>query len=761
MKFTKIFITYLFKYLLAFLLIFSFSFIIFSVSRNNIKTYILKQTNTELQDGIHTMKEALDKMTLTSQLVYQNTDFQKLILFEEDTDTPQILLKLRNSNDHFAETCSLISDIPYAFILFRNNNLFLSNIRSNCSFDNYYGEFLHIHLPDAELSDTNSLKKLLFEKHQSKHFFIPTQSITYTTEVDNTLEDAILYLTNGSFSYTYSSHIFCYVLSKDMMINYLFSPKFADDGFIYIQDAYSGTKLFSHGNIPEIVKFTEAPIATNDVPDYYITQITEKNPNWHITLGITTSYINRQVSSAQNLLLIYLFLGLVVVLILALYFSLTRYYGFKQTLSTFPTEEITQPNQKSNSDYKLLIHNITQLEASKQSYLSQLEELQNLNQSILLENLMTRGVFSENEIQGFEKCFPKKLNNYCIATVRSYYSASEANNINAEIAMRDFLTKRKIALFGNVHSSISDQLFLIELSPSQEPNTHYLVPIFEDMAIAISETYNCTLHIGISTVGTGLSNVHKCYEQTLKIIQSLYMHENENVIQTYDCTANSITENPITLEVLTHLYNFMICGQYVDTTKELMRIENFYKKTPHIYELHKEQLFYSLKNLFHTIIISLNCKAYENQLPQYLPSMTCSEMIADYKDFAACICDYISQEKKSHNEKLTEKILMIIHQKYGDCALSAYSVSKEVGISENYLGKFLKEQTGKSFSSYILHVRVEKAKEYLKKTNYTNSEIATLTGFASTNTFYRNFQKITGITPKLYKEKETDAPADE
>ena len=72
-------------------------------------------------------------------------------------------------------------------------------------------------------------------------------------------------------------------------------------------------------------------------------------------------------------------------------------------------------------------------------------------------------------------------------------------------------------------------------------------------------------------------------------------------------------------------------------------------------------------------------------------------------------------------------------------------------IPEGYLTRFFKKQTGKSFPSYLLWVRIEKAKEYLRTTDYTNNEIAALTGFSSANTFYRNFQKLTGITPANYK----------
>ena len=123
-----------------------------------------------------------------------------------------------------------------------------------------------------------------------------------------------------------------------------------------------------------------------------------------------------------------------------------------------------------------------------------------------------------------------------------------------------------------------------------------------------------------------------------------------------------------------------------------------------------------------------------------------------FEECTAWICEQILQCKKSKNEMLKKEILQYIAQYYSDPGLSAYIVSREVGISEKYFYQFWKEQMGESFTNYLLHLRIEKAKEYLTQTDYSNEQIATLVGFVSSNTFYRNFNKFTGVTPKTFKE---------
>jgi HSP90 family molecular chaperone len=65
--------------------------------------------------------------------------------------------------------------------------------------------------------------------------------------------------------------------------------------------------------------------------------------------------------------------------------------------------------------------------------------------------------------------------------------------------------------------------------------------------------------------------------------------------------------------------------------------------------------------------------------------------------------------------------------------------------------KFMKEQIGETFTSYLEKLRIDKAKEYLTQTNYSNEQIASLTGFTTTTTFYRAFQRRNKVSPGVYR----------
>ena len=374
------------------------------------------------------------------------------------------------------------------------------------------------------------------------------------------------------------------------------------------------------------------------------------------------------------------------------------------------------------------------------------------NRAILLEKFITRGVGNEQEIEIIEEFLKRKPDFYCVV-IAGFLNVEWEVMEAVTLDLVDFLKKEKISLLENVHNGVSDELFFIERFPSQETDMSDLQSVFEKMITKIRKQYGVVLHIGISATGTGLTNVNKCYEQAKQVLQAQYGNEDECIVKTYDITINQLNENPVTMDFLNRLYTMLICGQRVEAEKELRHIEGCYHRMPFLYEVNKEQIFYSLRNVFYTAVLHLNCKEWKTHIPDYNYTMTCQSMMEEYQKSMAWICEYIQQNKKSKNVDLKEKILQYLNQNYLDSGLCAAVVANAIGISEKYLYQFCKEQTGETFAAILLRLRIDKAIEYLEQTEYSNEQIAALTGFETVNTFYRNFKKVTGVTPKTYKQK--------
>jgi YesN/AraC family two-component response regulator len=77
------------------------------------------------------------------------------------------------------------------------------------------------------------------------------------------------------------------------------------------------------------------------------------------------------------------------------------------------------------------------------------------------------------------------------------------------------------------------------------------------------------------------------------------------------------------------------------------------------------------------------------------------------------------------------------------------SLADYLQISPSYLGNIFKSITGKSVINYLIHIRINKAKHFLKD-GLTVSETARKVGFNDVFYFSRAFKKYEGITPSQF-----------
>jgi AraC-like DNA-binding protein len=73
-----------------------------------------------------------------------------------------------------------------------------------------------------------------------------------------------------------------------------------------------------------------------------------------------------------------------------------------------------------------------------------------------------------------------------------------------------------------------------------------------------------------------------------------------------------------------------------------------------------------------------------------------------------------------------------------------------VYLSPTYVIKIFKEETGETPISYLIKVRMCKAKELLRQGKFTLAEISQMVGYDDTVHFCKMFKKFTGFSPRQY-----------
>jgi two-component system, response regulator YesN len=84
--------------------------------------------------------------------------------------------------------------------------------------------------------------------------------------------------------------------------------------------------------------------------------------------------------------------------------------------------------------------------------------------------------------------------------------------------------------------------------------------------------------------------------------------------------------------------------------------------------------------------------------------------------------------------------------------LSLVRLAETHYFNPSYLSYFFKQERGINLSEYIDKCRIRRAKELLQNRDLKIWEVGTSVGYNSAHSFTRFFKKVTGMTPKEYRE---------
>ena len=124
---------------------------------------------------------------------------------------------------------------------------------------------------------------------------------------------------------------------------------------------------------------------------------------------------------------------------------------------------------------------------------------------------------------------------------------------------------------------------------------------------------------------------------------------------------------------------------------------------------------------------------------------------------------YISEQVKtvldsqggSTRESVLDDILYYIDNNY-QTNIKLETIAPLFGYNSAYLGKIFTKATGKTFNSYVDHMRIEHSKELLLHRNMKVYEIAEQVGYHNVDYFHKKFKKYVGISPAEYRKQSKD-----
>ena len=106
----------------------------------------------------------------------------------------------------------------------------------------------------------------------------------------------------------------------------------------------------------------------------------------------------------------------------------------------------------------------------------------------------------------------------------------------------------------------------------------------------------------------------------------------------------------------------------------------------------------------------------------------------------------------ANNNSVQRDMIAFVQKHYVE-KISLAMLADEFHLSEKYVSWYFKEHFSIGLMQYVLHLRMEKAKDMLMTTDLSITEVALSCGYQSVNLFIRNFKGMYGVTPLQYKKR--------
>jgi two-component system response regulator YesN len=198
------------------------------------------------------------------------------------------------------------------------------------------------------------------------------------------------------------------------------------------------------------------------------------------------------------------------------------------------------------------------------------------------------------------------------------------------------------------------------------------------------------------------------------------------------------------------LIHFLELCDYVNTKRALEKIfvELSYLK-PHKFRKYMKDL---LDMLF------LRVKDFESAVVgREYDYRVCLEHINTYNELKAYLLSllqgaivFIRNERVKRSKKRIEMAKAYIREHYME-QLNLNDVAEYVELNSSYFSNLFKAEVGINFSDYLLDIRMEMAKKYLRNPKIRIYEIGNMIGYEDAVSFGRAFKKKVCMSPKEYR----------
>lgn len=282
-------------------------------------------------------------------------------------------------------------------------------------------------------------------------------------------------------------------------------------------------------------------------------------------------------------------------------------------------------------------------------------------------------------------------------------------------------------------------------------------PILELVCRMLFEQFGIPVNIGVGMPCQHLTEVHGSYRQAVAALENRFYRGKGTIINYSELEGyRPLNEYPTAKEK-----EFYEAVKASDSDEEIAEaVDEFYKSVLERGPIDVSSIY----ELTVRLLVGLEKRALAeaDQIDGYKPVeiMTITKLdsfdaLKQYvATFAAGLREVMSLNGKESHRSIIKKTLHYMEQ---DCQnVTLFLAAKKVYMTPTYLSLLFKMNMGKTFIDQLTDIRIEKAKEMLKRTYMKNYEVSELVGYKDSRYFSQIFKKKTGVSPSEYRDSKVD-----
>lgn len=300
---------------------------------------------------------------------------------------------------------------------------------------------------------------------------------------------------------------------------------------------------------------------------------------------------------------------------------------------------------------------------------------------------------------------------------------------------------------------------ILSFEAAEESDMPRAYAVAERIKRYAEEHFKRTVTIGIGTFAGAAADIHRSYREATEALKYKMIIGGNSIISIEDVKERDSSEF---YRLLTRTDGILSAVKAADRDKaeELARTWFAELSGRNATSDRVRQLAVQFMTRIMTMLDDMDIRMTQQEEKRLLDLLNEYDTVGQVEQCLIGLLDEAAAriEAKRNNrehQEVVDKMLVFIRDHYGRSDLSLNLLAEQFKQSVYHLSRIFKEQTGGNFIDYVMHLRMERAKELLLGSGYKVRDIAEEVGYTNLNSFVRIFKKSTGFTPTEFRELES------